>query len=327
MFFVRYFKIEMLKSYKIIHSDYIGQRLDNYLIRILKGVPKSHIYKIIRIGLVRVNKKKVNVSLRLSYKDEIQVSSVYFTEKKKNNIFINYQIKYSLSKSVIFENDQLLVINKPSNLAVHGGSGLCIGVIEALREIRKDLFYLNLIHRLDKETSGCLLISKKRSVSKYIGKLLEDRKVKKVYLALLLNTWKHPDTVSVNVRLKKVRTRFGKKIIISKKLGKYSLTMFYLLENYQNACLVKIIPKTGRTHQIRVHSSYLGNPIIGDKKYGNMFLDTLKTINFSIDRLYLHAESISFTIDKKFYKFQSLLDKNFFRLLKEFRSSNFYFNS
>ncbi|WP_338516080.1 RluA family pseudouridine synthase [Candidatus Legionella polyplacis] len=314
----------MLRFYKIIHHDFVGQRLDNYLIRILKGVPKSHIYKIIRIGLVRVNKKRVNVSFRLSYQDEIQVSSVYFIKKK--NMFVSYQTKYNLRKSVIFENDQLLVINKPSNLAVHGGSGLCVGIIEVLREIRRDLFYLNLIHRLDKETSGCLLIAKKRSIAKCIGKLLEDRKVKKVYLALLLNTWKHPDMVSVNVGLKKIKTSVGRKIIISKKLGKPSLTMFYLLENYQNACLVKIIPKTGRTHQIRVHSSYLGHPIIGDKKYGNAFLDKLEKINFSIDRLYLHAESISFTIDKKFYQFKSLLDDDFFRLLKEFRSSNFIVN-
>lgn len=164
-----------------------GQRLDNYLMRVLKGVPKSHIYRIIRSGEVRINKKRAEASSRLKEGDILRIPPVRVSQEKE--IFVGDRMEQRLRQSIIYEDGELLVINKPAGIAVHGGSGLNLGVIEALRKIRTDLHYLELVHRLDRETSGCLLLAKKRSALRLIQAQLESREVKKIYWALLQNSW------------------------------------------------------------------------------------------------------------------------------------------
>nr|WP_019216287.1 pseudouridine synthase [Legionella tunisiensis] len=173
--------------YTEISAEEEGQRLDNYLMRILKGVPKSHIYRIIRAGEVRINKKRAQASSRLMQGDSVRIPPVRISQGK--DVFVGEKLEQRLQESILFEDNSLLVINKPAGIAVHGGSGLSLGVIEALRKMRDDLSYLELVHRLDKETSGCLLLAKKRSMLRAIQALLEAREVQKTYWALLSNSW------------------------------------------------------------------------------------------------------------------------------------------
>ena len=301
-------------KYTEISSDEAGQRLDNYLFRVLKGVPKSFIYRIIRSGEVRINKKRAKQTTRLESGDLVRIPPV--RTSTSSDPIIGQELAKILSEAVIFEDDKLLVINKPSGLAVHGGSGLNLGVIEALRKIRVDLKYLELVHRLDKETSGCLLIAKKRSVLKDIQKQLTERTVQKTYWALLNGAWTNKKrAISVDVALEKNLLQSGERMVVTSDDGKQSFTHFKLLENFTEACLVEALPKTGRTHQIRVHAAHLGHPIAGDDKYGGIApLTDLPQRNM---RLYLHARQIQFTLNNEIYKFQAELDERFTHTLKQ----------
>ncbi|CEK09816.1 RluA family pseudouridine synthase [Legionella hackeliae] len=304
--------------YTEINSEEEGQRLDNYLVRVLKGVPKSHIYRIIRAGEVRVNKKRAQASLRLTEGDVVRIPPVRVSEEKQ--IFVGSKLEQQLQESILFEDGALLVINKPVGIAVHGGSGLSLGVIEALRKTRTDLTYLELVHRLDKETSGCLVLAKKRSMLRAIQALLEARKVQKIYWALLSDPWQDKKTVLVDAPLLKNKLKSGERIVNVHPEGKSSQTIFKLLENFQQACLVEASPKTGRTHQIRVHSAHLGHAIVGDEKYGKAVqLEGLETIK---SRLYLHARAIQFNLDGKNYLFEANLDDRFVETLKRLRARN-----
>lgn len=297
--------------YTEISVEEEGQRLDNYLIRILKGVPKSHIYRIIRAGEVRINKKRAQVSSRLVQGDCVRIPPIRTAQEK--DVSVGTKLELQLRESVIFEDASLLVINKPVGIAVHGGSGLSLGVIEALRKIRTDLAYLELVHRLDKETSGCLLLAKKRSMLRAIQALLEAREVKKTYWALLHHPWLGKKTVVVDAALEKNILKSGERVVVVREEGKSSQTFFKLLENYQQACWVEVLPKTGRTHQIRVHSAYLGHAIVGDEKYGKSeLIEGLE----SKSRLYLHARAIQFNLSGKNYLFEANLDERFAETLK-----------
>lgn len=303
--------------YVEVNAEEEGQRLDNYLVRVLKGVPKSHIYRMIRNGEVRINKKRTQPSFRLSVGDLIRIPPVRMSEEKE--IYVGSRLTDCLIDSIIFEDDQLLVINKPAGIAVHGGSGLSLGVIEALRKSRPDLSYLELVHRLDKETSGCLLMAKKRSMLRAIQALLESRQIKKTYWAILCGQWAGKKTVFVDVALEKNTLKSGERIVRINDTGKSSQTTFKLLENYQGACWVEASPKTGRTHQIRVHSEYLGHPILGDQKYnGNQ---SVEGISSGKQRLYLHAHAIQFNLGGKDYAFQAKLDARFGETLKLLRNN------
>ncbi|KTD20558.1 ribosomal large subunit pseudouridine synthase [Legionella lansingensis] len=304
--------------YTEITAEEEGQRLDNYLMRILKGVPKSHIYRIIRAGEVRVNKKRAQAALRLEEGDSVRIPPVRVSQEK--DIFVGDRLEKQLQNSILYEDNQLLVLNKPAGIAVHGGSGVSLGVIEALRKTRDDLSYLELVHRLDKETSGCLLLAKKRSWLRMIQALLEARQVQKTYWALLTNAWQDKKIVEVNASLKKNSLKSGERMVVVSPEGRLSQTVFKLLENYQQACLVEASPKTGRTHQIRVHSAYLGHAIVGDEKYGSKALqiDGLKLIK---PRLYLHARAIQFNLNGKNYSFEANLDDQFTETLNFFRNS------
>lgn len=303
-------------SYKEITVEEEGQRLDNYLIRILKGVPKSHIYRIIRGGEVRVNKKRCQVNHRLHAGDNVRIPPIRLAENKE--VFVGDALAKRLNESIIFEDAGLLVINKPVGIAVHGGSGLSLGVIEALRKTRTDLAYLELVHRLDKDTSGCLLLAKKRSVLRTIQAALEAREVQKTYWALLTHPWQGKKTVTVTAALEKNILKSGERVVSVSEEGKASQTGFKLLENYQQACWVEACPKTGRTHQIRVHSAHLGHVIVGDEKYGSL-AGEVEGIDNRSHRLFLHARAIQFNLNGVKQLFQANLDERFANTLKLLR--------
>ena len=301
--------------YTEINTEEEGQRLDNYLIRILKGVPKSYIYRVIRGGEVRVNKKRAKPHMRLSAGDIIRIPPVRCAKDKAMSP--GKHAAAQLTRAVIYEDEYFLVINKPSGIAVHGGSGVSLGVIEAFRKMRPDLAYLELAHRLDKETSGCLVLVKKRSILRMLQALFETRDVNKRYWTVLARRWEEKPVVEVNVPLKKNILQSGERMVKVDETGKSAQTSFHLMENYPQACWVEARPGTGRTHQIRVHSAHLGHAIIGDEKYGDGFqvqcLDSLKS------RLYLHAYAIEFTLKGKQYMFKAELDNTFKAALAHLR--------
>ncbi|KTD64512.1 RluA family pseudouridine synthase [Legionella spiritensis] len=306
-------------TYAEIRDDDAGQRLDNFLMRKLKGVPRSHIYRIIRGGEVRVNKKRAAASTRLLAGDRVRIPPIRTAAMK--TVHVGEKLEGRLKESILFEDSSLLVINKPAGIAVHGGSGLSLGVIEALRKTRTDLTYLELIHRLDRDTSGCLLLAKKRSVLRAVQALLEAREVKKIYWALLLNPWSGKKTRLVDVPLEKNTLKSGERIVEVGEGGKASQTHFKLLENYRDACWVEAFPKTGRTHQIRVHSAYLRHPILGDKKYGAT--DRSGELELNKTRLYLHARSIQFTLNGKTHLYEAEPDRRFSDAIEQLRARSF----
>lgn len=255
-----------------ITEHHQGQRIDNFLVAHLKGVPKSHIYKMVRSGEVRVNKKRVKPSDKLEIDDLIRVPPVKMIQKAEVELDKD-TIKW-LKQSVLFEDERMIVLNKPSGIPVHSGSGQDIGVIEAFRKIYENP-HLDLAHRIDRETSGCLVISKTRTFLKEFHELFQGQKVEKTYLAL--------------VQGKMAEEKYLEKSDVD---GKESETLFVRLKVYQNITLVEAHPKSGRTHQIRVHAVAMGHPIMGDEKYGD------KAFNQSVGakRLYLHAQKLEFTL-------------------------------
>ncbi len=299
-----------------INPEEEGQRLDNYLIRILKGVPKSHIYRIIRAGEVRVNKKRAKPDTRLIAHDRVRIPPIRLSTEKQ--IVVGTRLSDQLLGCIIYEDEQLLIVNKPSGLAVHGGSGLSLGLIEGFRKLRADLSYLELVHRLDKETSGCLMLAKKRSMLRSLQAQFESRRVKKTYWALLAHSWVGKNTAMVDRALEKNTLKSGERMVRVNEEGKASQTVFRLLENFNDACWVEAMPKTGRTHQIRVHSAYLGHPILGDEKYGGA--TTGVDLSAMKKRLYLHARAIQFNLNGKDFEFVAELDDHFEQALAIFRA-------
>ncbi len=302
--------------YQEITEEETGQRLDNYLIRILKGVPKSHIYRMIRGGEVRVNKKRAKPLTRLTAGDSVRIPPVRTSEVRE--VHVGARLEEHLQSCIIHEDNQLMVLNKPAGIAVHGGSGLSLGLIEALRKIRPELAYLELVHRLDKETSGCLLLAKKRSMLRAIHALLESRQVEKIYWALLSSSWDNKEKLIVSAPLEKNILQSGERLVRVSESGKASETAFRLIENYEQACWVEAKPKTGRTHQIRVHAAHINHPVLGDGRYDKQnIISTLKGIH---SRLYLHARAIRFTLDGKLYAFEADVDEKFKHALNGLRT-------
>lgn len=266
------------------------QRLDNFLIRYLKGVPKTRIYRMVRKGEVRVNKSRVDVSYKLATGDIVRVPPVRVAET--NDVVVQPTLRYSLENHILYEDDGFIVLNKPAGFAVHGGSGIGSGVIEALRQIRPRQKFLELVHRLDKDTSGCLLIAKKRSVLKVLHEMFRSDGMQKTYLALLVGQFKRKKQ-RVDVPLLKNVGRGGERMVTVSQAGKAAETLFIRLKTYQDATLVHAAPKTGRTHQIRVHAAWLGHPIVGDERYGES--DVNKAFRkHGYKRLFLHAEQLQF---------------------------------
>ena len=275
-----------------ISDDEAGQRIDNYLLSKLKGVPKSLIYRIVRKGEVRINKGRVKPEYKLQVGDVLRIPPVRISEKEQPQISNKLNKVNQLENQIIFEDDYLLAINKPSGIAVHGGSGLSFGVIEALRALRPEARFLELVHRLDRDTSGILLIAKKRSVLRHLHEQLRIKTIQKDYLALVRGQWQSHCKV-VQAPLLKNELSGGERIVRVSEQGKPSETRFSIEERYIAATLIKASPITGRTHQIRVHTQYAGHPIALDDKYGDAEFDR-QMRELGLDRLFLHAFSLCF---------------------------------
>jgi 23S rRNA pseudouridine955/2504/2580 synthase len=274
-----------------VDSGHAGQRIDNYLLGILKGVPRSLVYRIVRRGEVRVNKGRIKASYRLREGDMVRVPPVRLPERQEPPR-PSANILQRLEQAIIYEEKRLLVLNKPSGLAVHGGSGLNYGAIEALRQLRPEERQLELVHRLDRDTSGCLLIAKRRSALRTLHELLRENGVDKRYIALVAGRWKR-DRESVDAPLLKNTLQGGERVVRVDPRGKEALTRFRVRARFAEATLLEASLVTGRTHQIRVHLAHLGTPILGDTKYGDDDANR-RMRERGLKRLFLHAESIRF---------------------------------
>jgi 23S rRNA pseudouridine955/2504/2580 synthase len=274
-----------------VTDEEAGQRLDNYLLRICKGVPKSHVYRILRSGEVRVNKKRADASYRLVLGDELRIPPVRIAERAPTTDD-GAMIRADLP--LLFEDEALLVIDKPAGIAVHGGSGVSFGVIEALRRQRPLAKFLELAHRLDRETSGILLVGKKRSALVKLHDMFRDggRSADKRYLVLVSGRWMDKSR-NVRLPLHKYLLENGERRVRVSEDGKPSHTIFRLVERWERFSLLEAQLKTGRTHQIRVHLAHLGFPIAGDEKYGDFSLNK-SLAKEGLKRMFLHAWKMSF---------------------------------
>ena len=263
-----------------------GQRIDNYLLRVCKGVPKSHVYRILRSGEVRVNGKRVGPDCRLQAGDELRIPPIRLDASARPPVPVGRAYR------IVFEDDGLLVVDKPAGLAVHGGSGVSFGVIEQLRRQRPEARCLELAHRLDRETSGLLLIAKRRPVLTRLHDLFRDGGVEKRYLALVKGRW-HDPLRHVRLALHKYLTEAGERRVSVALEGKAAHSIVRLVARWENFSLVDVELKTGRTHQIRVHLAHLGFPLCGDDKYGDFELNRALRKQ-GLDRMFLHAGRLAF---------------------------------
>lgn len=275
-----------------ISEDEAGQRIDNFLRTFLKGVPKSMIYRILRKGEVRVNKKRIKPEYKLIAGDEIRVPPVRVAERDDAPVSAKLDKVAALENCILYEDDHLLILNKPSGTAVHGGSGLSFGVIEGLRALRPDARFLELVHRLDRDTSGVLLVAKKRSALRSLHEQLRMKGMQKDYLALVKGQWQ-AHCKAVQAPLLKNILQSGERIVRVNSEGKPSETRFKIEERYEFATLIKASPVTGRTHQIRVHAQYAGHPIAFDDRYGDREFDS-QLAGTGLNRLFLHAAALRF---------------------------------
>ncbi|MEI8596111.1 23S rRNA pseudouridine(955/2504/2580) synthase RluC [Photobacterium sp. Hal280] len=273
-----------------IADDFAGQRIDNFLRARLKNVPKSMIYRILRKGEVRVNKKRIKPEYKLQEGDLVRVPPVTLPEKEAAAPVSTKLDKVAeLENCIIYEDEHMLILNKPSGTAVHGGSGLKFGAIEALRALRPDARFLELVHRIDRDTSGILLVAKKRSALRKLQEQFRQKTVQKYYFALVMGQWpKECRKVTAPLLKNEVNS-----IVRVNPNGKASDTRFKVLESFQEATLVQASPVTGRTHQIRVHCQYTGHPIAWDDRYGDPRFDAY-TKTAGLNRLFLHAANIQF---------------------------------
>ncbi|WP_444998533.1 23S rRNA pseudouridine(955/2504/2580) synthase RluC [Aliikangiella sp. IMCC44359] len=275
-----------------IDEDHHGQRIDNYLIGQLKGVPKSRVYRILRKGEVRVNKKRVKAEYKLQAGDIIRIPPVRIAPPNTEQNIEKFDRVKQLESHIIDETNQYLILNKPSGMAVHGGSGLSFGVIEALRALRPKEKFLELVHRLDRDTSGCLLIAKRRSFLTHFHELLRTKAMKKEYLAIVVGDWDSNNN-RVTAPLKKNQLKSGERFVSVESDGKPSETRFKCLKRFGQYSLIKAMPVTGRTHQIRVHAQYAGCPLLGDSKYN---LNSQDENQLGLKTFLLHAQRLSFTL-------------------------------
>jgi len=279
-------------THVVIGEEEAGQRLDNFLIRHCKGVPKSHIYRILRSGEVRVNSGRVDATYRLVIGDKLRIPPIRIAERPQNEV--DEAAKQRVDLPIIYEDEALLVIDKPEGIAVHGGSGVSFGVIEALRRQRPLAKFLELAHRLDRETSGILLVGKKRLALTALHDMFREHGAgaDKRYLVLVKGRWMN-NTQHVKLPLYKFLTESGERRVMVRDDGKASHTVFRLLARWPEMSLLEAQLKTGRTHQIRVHLAHLGFPILGDEKYGE-FAHNKNLKRDGLKRMALHAWRMAF---------------------------------
>ena len=293
-----------------------GQRIDNFLLRQLKGIPKTRIYRIIRKGEVRVNKKRIKAEYKLQEGDIVRIPPVTIEEKKALPKAPDYLLKI-VQNAIIHEDDHLIALDKPSGLAVHGGSHGELGLIEILRQLRTDLPYLELVHRLDMETSGVLLIAKSRQMLQNLHKLFRDaHRIEKHYTALVVGKWEG-DSQTITNKLERKQDR-AQKVQVSDE-GKESTSIFTPLKFYKDATLMDIQILTGRMHQIRTQLAHLGHPIIGDEMYGDKKRNRYYAEKYHSKRLFLHASSLTFKIDDQQYEFEAALPTELQHLISQLK--------
>ena len=286
-------------KYHIIDEGSEGQKIDNFLLKILKNVPKSHVYKLLRSGQVRVNKKRIRTDFRLSINDSVRIPPVSFKERNTYiPVFANKSKLTDIEKAILFEDDAFIVLNKPYGIAVHGGSGVNFGVIELLRQSRPKAKFLELVHRIDKDTSGALLIAKKRLALVGIHKQMRNKSMHKKYEVIVHGVW-HKKQLIVDLNLLKISNADGQKKVSVVDDPNFSInskksrSVFFLKKNFKDFTFLEVKLITGRTHQIRVHLSHLGFPIVGDQKYGDFVLNK-KSRKAGYTRMFLHASEVSF---------------------------------
>ena len=273
-----------------IDDAHAGQRIDNFLIGQLKGVPKTHVYRLVRKGEVRVNKGRCQPDYRLQMGDIVRIPPVRQRAEAKPVTTGDVNRFAWLETRILFEDDAFLAIDKPTGLAAHGGSGISVGLIEALRELRPQARFLELVHRLDRETSGCLLIAKKRAALVRLHAMLREEGLDKRYLALVRGVWAGKAR-RIDVALEKNQLRSGERMVNVSEEGKAASSRFTPRQLYADASLMEIRLFTGRTHQARVHAAHVGHPIAGDGKYGDKaFNDALRVRG--LRRLFLHASEL-----------------------------------
>jgi 23S rRNA pseudouridine955/2504/2580 synthase len=273
----------------------VGQRIDNYLMRILRDAPRSLIYRIVRKGEVRVNGRRAKPDYRLVAGDRIRLPPMR-REPRERTAAPSKSLRDFVAAAVIYQDRDLIAVNKPAGVAVHGGSGVSFGVIEALRAVYPELKELELVHRLDRDTSGCLLIAKRRSVLRELHAKLREREMEKRYFALLCGRWPF-GAKTIDLPLKTHQKQGGERVVRVHADGQEALTTFKPVQFFgQLATLMEIEIGTGRTHQIRVHAAYAGYPVAGDEKYGDAD-GNAKLEAFGLTRMFLHAHSLAFARD------------------------------
>ncbi len=275
-----------------IAADYAGQRLDNFLLRELKGAPKSLIYRIVRKGEVRLNGGRVQPDRRLQTGDVLRIPPVRRAEREEQPFRPSPGLAEQLRAAVLYEDREILILNKPTGLAVHKGSGVDYGVIEALRALRPEETFLELAHRLDRETSGCLALAKTAAALRLIQDAFRAGQVEKRYLALVRGYWNHGPR-EVNVPLRRNLLRGGERMVEVMDDGKPAVTRFSPVSLFKLASLLEVRIATGRTHQIRVHAAHVDHPLAGDDKYGDAEFNQMMAKQSHLRRLFLHAHSLN----------------------------------
>jgi 23S rRNA pseudouridine955/2504/2580 synthase len=274
-------------SVALVDDRHADQRIDNFLLRALKGVPRSHVYRLLRSGEVRVNSRRVDATYRVQVGDRVRIPPVRVAAPTTR------PVARPVDFPVVFEDDALIVVDKPSGTAVHGGSGVSFGVIESLRAARPNARFLELVHRLDRETSGLLIVAKKRAALVALQDAFRERHPQKRYQVLVKGRWTQARR-DVTLGLRKYVTREGERRVDVDRTGRESRTRFELLRNVDGFSLLAATIETGRTHQIRVQLAHLGYPIAGDDKYGD-FEWNKALARQGLKRMFLHASDLAFT--------------------------------
>ena len=305
-----------------ISADEEGQRLDNYLARLLRGVPRSRLYSMLRRGEVRVNGSRAAPSCRLQAGDELRLPPVRLPPPAAAAV-PGAGLLRQLEGRILHEDRALLVVNKPAGLASHGGSGLECGLIEALRALRPEHEFLELCHRLDRDTSGCLIVAKGRAALRGLHEQFRQRRIAKRYLALVAGSWERR-LHRLEAPLRRRRLPSGElRVEVSFRTGEPSTTAFEIVQAFGTATLLAAMPRTGRTHQIRVHCAYARHPVGNDDKYGDERFNAELQAR-GLRRMFLHAQRIAFEDPRsgRLLKIEAPLDQELQRILSLYQASS-----
>lgn len=302
----------------LITEEDIGQRIDNFLIKKFSFLPKTLLYRMIRKGEIRVNSKRIGPFYRLNQGDHLRLPPKLLNQPTSNKSVPAHISKHQgkqLLQSVIYENDDLIILNKPAGLAVHAGSSVAFGLIEILKCACSQWPGLELVHRLDKDTSGCIMLAKSRKSLVCLHTLMREGNIDKQYYALVKGSWSHGKVVELP--LARRSGKFSERLVHVDAHGERALTHFTVMKRFPNATLLRASPITGRTHQIRVHAAYMGHPIIGDVKYGCHRTNAILK-QHGLERLCLHACSLEIPLARDKIKVVAPLPDKFQAVLKHF---------